>query len=337
MKSEFFLEALNYVDEKYIEEAREETMKKKFNFKPIIAVAACAAFALAAVPVAKYFANASIGGTGDTTVTTQAPPNAEVSFNVLYAGGADDSSLLAPEVEIETDFDGIDEYFTDDEKRGTKKTVVIGGVEYTGTYISSTRSDYYGDDTDNYMVKIGEKRVNFSINRETGVMTNFFFTGDHSTGKKLTKDECYKIAIEHLRLYVPDIEEYELTMAHEQGASLGYLFRFFRMFNGMKTSESIDIRVDYSGEVYNHSLYSIGVMKDLDMSAIKADDVNKAITAKLNTMYRANGNLSYTVEDVMLSKIANGKYLFEYRVNVNVEKEGKTYTNFCELIVEINQ
>jgi hypothetical protein len=63
MKGERFLEALNYIDSKYIEEARCKTMKKRFNFKPIIAVAACAAFALAAVPLAKHFAG---GFTNDT-------------------------------------------------------------------------------------------------------------------------------------------------------------------------------------------------------------------------------------------------------------------------------
>jgi hypothetical protein len=169
------------------------------------------------------------------------------------------------------------------------------------------------------------------------MMTKFSFAGDHSVGARLTKDECYAKAINHLKIYVPDIEEYELTMAHNQGASLGYLFRFFRMVNGIKTSESIDVRVDYSGEVYNHSLYSIGVMKNIDISEIKIDDVNNAISGKLNTLYRKNGVVTYSAKDIMLSKLANGKYIFEYQLNVNVEKEGKVYSDFCEVIVEINQ
>ena len=335
MRGEFFLEALNDVDDKYIMEAREKTMKKRFNFKPIIAVAACAALALAAVPVAKHFAGNPVGTQG-TTATTQTPPETGGNFTVLYAGGAD-GGLLGADVEIETDFDGYDEEFTDEEKVGTKKNIVIGGVEYTGTYTNSTRSDYYGDDTDNYFVRANGKMVSFSINRSTGMMTKFFFAGDHSVGARLTKDECYAKAINHLKIYVPDIEEYELTMAHNQGASLGYLFRFFRMVNGIKTSESIDVRVDYSGEVYNHSLYSIGVMKNIDISEIKIDDVNNAISGKLNTLYRKNSAVTYSAKDVMLSKLANGKYIFEYQLNVNVEKEGKVYSDFCEVIVEINQ
>ena len=335
MRGEFFLEALNDIDDKYIMEAREKTMKKRFNFKPIIAIAACAALALAAVPLAKHFAGNPLGTQG-TTVTTEAPIGASRKFTVLYAGGSD-SGLLGADVEIETDFDGYDEEFTDEEKVGTKKNIVIGGVEYTGTYTNSTRSDYYGDDTDNYFARANGKKVSFSINRSTGMMTKFYFAGDHSVGARLTKDECYAKAIEHLKVYVPDIEEYELTMAHNQGASLGYLFRFFRMVNGIKTSESIDVRVDYSGEVYDHSLYSIGVMKDADISEIKTEDINKAIADKLNVLYQKNDNVSHTVDDVMLSKLANGKYIFEYKFNVSVENNGKTLSDVCELIVEINK
>jgi hypothetical protein len=330
--AEKFLEEFGNIDDEFLKEAMNFTMKKKFNFKPIIAIAACAAFALAAIPLAKHFAGMSIGGTSGTTVTTQAP---EVSFNVLYAGGAD-GGLLGADIEIETDFDGMDEYFTDKTKLGTKKTVIIHGVEYTGTYKNSTRSDYYGDDTDNYVVGTGTGRVEFSINCETGVMVKFSFTGDHSTGKKLTKDECYDIAIEHLKKYVPNIEEYELTMAHNQGGKLGYLFRFFRMFNGMKTSESIDVRVDHSGEVYNHSLYSIGIMKDLDMSAINMDDVNKVISDKLSTMYKEYETDSFSPKNIMLAKLADGNYIFVYKLGVNVIKDGKSYTDYCEFVVEIN-
>ena len=333
--AEKFLEEFGNIDDEFIEEAMNYTMKKRFNFKPIIAIAACAALALAAVPVAKHFAGNPVGTQG-TTATTQTPPETGGNFTVLYAGGAD-GGLLGADVEIETDFDGYDEEFTDEEKVGTKKNIVIGGVEYTGTYTNSTRSDYYGDDTDNYFVRANGKMVSFSINRSTGMMTKFFFAGDHSVGARLTKDECYAKAINHLKIYVPDIEEYELTMAHNQGASLGYLFRFFRMVNGIKTSESIDVRVDYSGEVYNHSLYSIGVMKNIDISEIKIDDVNNAISGKLNTLYRKNSAVTYSAKDVMLSKLANGKYIFEYQLNVNVEKEGKVYSDFCEVIVEINQ
>jgi hypothetical protein len=125
-------------------------------------------------------------------------------------------------------------------------------------------------------------------------------------------------------------------MAHNQGGKLGYLFRFFRMFNGMKTSESIDVRVDHSGEVYNHSLYSIGVMKDLDMSAINMDDVNKVISDKLSTMYKEYETDSFSPKNIMLAKLADGNYIFVYKLDVNVIKDGKSYTDYCEFVVEIN-
>ena len=47
--AEKFLEEFGNIDDEFLKEAMNFNMKKKFNFKPIIAVAACAAFALAGI------------------------------------------------------------------------------------------------------------------------------------------------------------------------------------------------------------------------------------------------------------------------------------------------
>lgn len=335
MKSEFFLEALNYVDEKYIEEAREETMKKKFNFKPIIAVAACAAFALAAVPVAKYFANTSIGGTGDTTVTTQAPPNAEVSFNVLYAGGADDSSLLAPEVEIETEINAIGTNFTDKEKIGTTKTIVVDGVEYTGTYTGSTRRSYYRDDTDNYFVQVGEKKVNFSINTETGACRDLTISAKRTSGKEITRDEAYAKAIAHLKTYVPDIENYELV--NENSGGNVYDFIWQRTVNGIKTTDAASVTMTKTGEIFAHVLQSVGAFENADMSFVNKQKMEKALSDKINSMYTKYNGITYNSENIMLIRLANGKYAFEYRVNIEMRNETNDLKkDYGQFIIEVN-
>ena len=161
------------------------------------------AFALAAVPLAKHFAGLSIGGTNGTTVTTQAPIGVSGSYTVLYAGGAD-GDLLGSEVEIETKINAIGTNFIDKEKVGTTKTIVVDGIEYKGTYTSSTRRDYYRDDTDNYFAQVGEKKVNFSINTETGACRDLTIHGERMSGKEITRDEAYAKAIAHLKTYVPD-------------------------------------------------------------------------------------------------------------------------------------
>ena len=335
-KGERFLEAFNDIDEKYLKEAMNYTMKKRFNFKPIIAVAACAALALAAVPVAKHFAGNPLGTQG-TTVTTEAPSPIVLGRNltVLYAGGSADSSSGII-IEKETEFDGIDTQFKDKTKVGTKQTVTISGVTYTGTYVDSTRSDYYGDDTDNYSARVDGKIVDFSINRATGIVTSVLIDrGTLSIGKKLTREECYTNAIKYLKAFVDDIEDYTLTDTFDQGTSLGYLFRLYRIVNGIKTSDCIDIRVNHQGEVCRYSLYSIGEMKNIDISTIDIKNMDAAISNKINTLYKNYRNINFSTENTMFARLANGKYAFIYDVSVSGTNEGKAFTNFDKIVVEV--
>ena len=48
--AEKFLEEFGNIDDEFLEEAMNYTMKKKFNFKPIIAVAVCARLHLQLYP-----------------------------------------------------------------------------------------------------------------------------------------------------------------------------------------------------------------------------------------------------------------------------------------------
>ena len=129
--AEKFLKEFGNIDDEFLKEAMNYTMKKKFNFKPIIAVAACAAFIIAAVPVAKHFAGTLPGHMGGTTATTEAKLGASGKYTVLYAGGAD-NSVIGAEQAIETDFDGAFTRFTDKSKIGTTKTIEIAGKTWTG-------------------------------------------------------------------------------------------------------------------------------------------------------------------------------------------------------------
>ena len=339
MRGEFFLEALNDVDDKYIMEAREKTMKKRFNFKPIIAVAACAALALAAVPVAKHFAGNPVGTQG-TTATTQTPPETGGNFTVLYAGGsADGEQLLSANLKKETDFDGSIERVVDVTKVGTKETVTIAGQNYTGVYVDTTRSDYYREDENNYFLETDNKKITFSINIATGVCTRFYIADESlSTEKKFTRDECYKKAIAHLKEYVDNIEDYDLMEEYEYGGRIGYLFKFFRTVNGIKTSECIDIRVNYMGIVFGHTLYGIGEMKNVDISKLNISDINTAVMNRMDTIYRDNTTVTKNIDSIMLSKLTDGSYVLEYRVSAKVTdtKTEKTYSDLRKFVVEID-
>lgn len=330
--AEKFLEEFGNIDDEFLEEAMNYTMKKKFNFKPIIAVAVCAALALAIIPVAKNFVNTPALGT--TAPTPEKLGGGE--FAVLYAGRVD-GSVIEKDEHTETDFDGLSESFTDKSKVGTTKTVEIAGNTWTGVYKDSTRSDYYMDDTDNYFVEADGKKITFSINRETGVCTIFYVAdANNVSGKKLSEEECYAKAIKHLKNYVVDIEEYELKDVYNTGGKLGYLFRMYRMIDGVKTSDCIDIRVKETGEVYSHALYSIGTMKNIDISSVNLANINKSITEKVNALYNNHRNVTTTQEDLMLSKLADGTYIFECRMGVEVKTEDGEYKDLCKFIVELD-
>ena len=332
--AEKFLAEFGNIDDEFLKEAMNFTMKKRFNFKPIIAIAACAAFALAAVPLAKHFANMSIGGTGDTTLTTQVPPNAEVSFNVLYAGGAD-GDLLGSEVEIETKINAIGTNFIDKEKVGTTKTIVVDGIEYKGTYTSSTRRDYYRDDTDNYFVQVGEKKVNFSINTETGACRDLTIHGERMSGKEITRDEAYAKAIAHLKTYVPDIENYELVNENRGGNVYDFIWQ--RTVNGIKTTDAASVTMTKTGEIFTHVLQSAGSFENADISDIDQHKMEKALSDKINYMYEKYNGITYNAENIMLIRLANGKYAFEYRVNIEMRNETNDIKkDYGQFIIEVN-
>jgi hypothetical protein len=329
-KGERFLEAFTDIDDKFLKEAMNYTMKKRFNFKPIIAIAACAALALAAVPVVNHFVN-----TPGVENPDENKIGAKGIITAFYAGGsADSSSGIA--FEKETDFDGIDENFLDKTKVGTKQTVTIAGKTYTGTYVNSTKSDYYEEDTDNYSVYVDGALTEFFVNKKTGIVTGFYVNKHtNDSEKKLTRDECYAKAIECLKLCVDDIENYTLIDTFDQGEILGYLFRFYRMVNGIKTSDCINIRVTHQGEIGRYSLYSIGEMKNVDISAINMENIDTAISDKIDELYKNCQYKKHSIENMMFARLANGKYAFVCDVYVKGSHEGKAFANLDKIVVEV--
>jgi len=336
MKSERFLEALGEIDEKYIEEARYKVMKKKFNFKPIIAVAACAAFALAAIPVANHFAKAPDMQSADGTKI-----GANGNFSV-YEGISYDESIDWVAVEHKTEFvinpSGKD--FNDSRKLNETKKIQIDGKTFVGKYKNSTSSDYYRDDRDNYEAIENGRKVQFSLNRETGKCTLFFLSkiSDEKIENKFTRDECFDIAIEHLSQYVDDIENYELKYEYERMGGFGYFFMLYRTVNGIMTSDRITVGVRENGEIYAHTLHSIGTMKNADVSELSMKGAETALSEKINLVYKNTFDISYTVDSAVLSKLKNGSYVLDYTAIIKASniKGGNKITEAYQFIVAVD-
>ena len=163
MRTDFFLEAMNEIDDKYIEEVRSKTMKKKFNFKPMIAVAACALFALAAVPVANYFANASIGITSSTSGTI-GTTGQQTPLKKEYTALVYDYTDGIPGGKKDVDLN----HKTIKKSPAPSDSITIDGVTYKGTYTSSWAVDFYNFDRDEYIYNDDNVEVRYTINANTG-------------------------------------------------------------------------------------------------------------------------------------------------------------------------
>jgi hypothetical protein len=332
--AEKFLEEFGNIDDEFIKEALD--MKKKVNFKPIIAVAACAAIALAAIPIAKLFANVTVG---NTTVTTPAPVVPEDDFRVLYAGtSVMDGEYIEVDYPVETEFDGLSENFIDESKRGTKKTIEIDGVKYTGVYQNSTKSDYYRDDTDNYFYKSDDIIITFYINRETGLCRMFLLGGYSTSAEKfLTRDECYAKALKHLNNYV-DMENYSLMDEEESGKN-NYYFSWNRSVNGIKTADSVAVLINKNGTIVAHTLEGgVDSMKDIDVSKIDIKKINESVNKKIQTIYEKYPDIEVDLSKTMLVRCANGKYILKYEclINVTNPETQKNYEELRRIVVELN-
>ena len=343
MRSERFLEALGEIDEKYIEEARYNTMKKRFNFKPIIAVAACAAIALAAVPVVNNFVNttpAVQGTTGEQNTPTESKVG-EIGEYVAYEMGTHSGpNDLNAQHKTELIINTGGTVYVEKDKVGSQKIIEYGGKKWIGTYEHTKISDYYGDDEYFYY---GEdengKGCSFAINIKTGVCMYFYTSPDADMSKevKYTKDECFEIAVKYLSNYIDDAEAYELKYVYERSWENGYYFMMYRTIDGIATSDRVSIGVRKTGEVYTHVFHSLGEMKDLDVSAINMELLEKVIFDKVGAIYVNNYTLNQNIEHLELVKLADGTFVFDCTVAVEGKNapESATVQDSCFIAITI--
>ncbi|MBQ8447613.1 MAG: hypothetical protein IJX27_01620, partial [Clostridia bacterium] len=191
--AEKFLMEIGNVDDEFIEEAMNFTMKKRFNFKPIIAVAACAAFALAAIPVAKHFANNDMVDGGTTADTVAPAPGDEVNFTVYESGVH--GGIQPGTHKIELELKKAREPYVDENKIGTSKTITLLGKTWTGEYKNTNRESDYIESAVRYTGISNGRSVTFMVNETTGKCESFRFDSlENKNEKNLTRDELYEVA-----------------------------------------------------------------------------------------------------------------------------------------------
>ena len=335
--AEKFLKEFGNIDDEFLKEAMNYTMKKKFNFKPIIAVAACAAFIIAAVPVAKHFAGTLPGHMGGTTATTEAKLGASGKYTVLESAIHDSDSSLNATHKIEIEIDKSSKFFKDNKKINTEKSIEFAGKIWTGKYQNSVQSPYYSDDHDSYFGEKDGEEFLFTV-YANGEIRSFSSSEmkKENTGKILTHDECYVIAAELLKEY--NMENYTLKYSRYMDWRNGYYFEFRRTLDGIMTSEYVSVGIRDNGEVFSYTYHSKGAMDNLDVSAINMDAINIAIDEKVSSIYKNNDVLLCKEKSVILTKLADGSYIFD--CEVEVEGKCSKYTEWsnekCYLVITMD-
>ena len=339
MRGEYFLKAINDVNSKYIEEAREKTMKKKFNFKPIIAVAACAVFALAAIPVANHFANNNLVDGGTTAGTVAPVPGDEVNFTVYERDFHDGvESLAMGNHKIEITLNSKRESYYDQEKKGTRKIITFNGATCNGKYEKSLAKTDYNEAVDRYIGNSNGKEVIFTINQVTGKCEYFRFNSSNvDKTVKLTRDELYEIAYANFLSggYTEDPENYQLSDENSNG-SAGYWFQFTRFVNGIETSEYVRIGLRNNGDFYWYMGNRVGEMKNVDLSRINVDKLYSAMEEKFKAIY-SDAYVSFERKGIVYTKLTDGTYVFNCATYANVmNNKEKLVSDKCYLTVVMN-
>lgn len=337
MKSEKFLEALGDINERYVEEVRCYKMKKRIGVKWLVAIAACMAIAVSAFPVVKYIEGAAMGSTSQTL-----SPNLGASgkFTVLEDVTYYENENKIGNHKAEIDLFSNIAISTDNDKVNTKASTDFLGKTWTATYKETKTSDYYNGKEYVYSGKTDGRKVTFKINAATGTCTDFYLTLGESYDeslKELTRDECLAKVTEFLEKRIDDIENYELVAERRLTEKYGYHFRFARIIEGIQTSDTVFVQIRENGEIYAYKERSLGAFKGVDVSSIDMTALNKAVKAKLDGIYGEFDSYDYDTTEMILTKLADGSYVFDYQAEVNVKekKDSATVRDVCDFVIKI--
>jgi hypothetical protein len=303
-------------------------MKKKFNFKPIIAVAACAAFALAAIPVANHFAK-----TPAVQQTEAEKIGVGANFTAYETGVHEGPTIGTHKIELK--LDSVRKTYNVKEKEKTEKTVKINGLEWKGEYESSKSATDYSVESDVYKSISNGRDVTFRINEKTGKCEYFIFNDyDKESDKKLSRDELFNIAYKYLISggFTDDPENYQLASEGSNGKA-GYWFKFARFQSGICTSEYVRIGLQNNGEFFWFKGNNIGEMKNIDVSEVDMDKMFDVVDKKLQTIYE-DAYIGFDKNGPILTKLADGTYIFHFEVEVDViNDENKQVKDTCFLTI----
>ncbi len=205
----------------------------------------------------------------------------------------------------------------------------LDGELLLGEYKKSERGYLYGSDTNNYVYKKGSLRIDYKINQSTGACDNYVWCDinyvSSNTEAEKTKDECLAIARQYLSNYVSDSEAY--VIVEEKIRDIPeykqlYNFEFVRKTGETLTSDKAFVGVTCFGKVVTHAFQSLGSLNDIGEPPEEImNAVNLEVDQKLENIYggvEGEYSVEYETDEVILSKMKNGKIALEYYVDVKL-------------------
>ena len=229
------------------------------------------------------------------------------------------------------------------------KTINFNGTDFYLEYDETKEGYLYNNSVDYYRINEQGRYTEIGVNSGNGNIDWFLWRDVNYTkevGKpQLTKEECRNIATEYFARFA-EISEYELISegywdAQESGAF--HIFQFVRVINGIQTSDTATIDVSIFGDVLAHRFKSLGEMKSAKLpseSDIKLIEEN--VDKKLNDIYSNVADeyeISYELPDPIFIRLKDGKYAFEYSVEVNLlykDSSNQILSELTKLIVYID-
>lgn len=278
--------------------------------------------------------NATTGTTSGTIATTEAPTPVKKEYTALVYDYSDGAGSGKKDIDLN--------HKTKKKSPAPTAPVTINGVTYAGTYTSSWDSDFYNFDRDEYTYKNDNISVRYTINASTGNVEGFSINQkrdkSYYDGKKIySEDECFEMAKEYIKPYVPNIENYKLVSKNKTQDNV-YKFKFREYIDGVRIGNDAFVNVSIYGELdhfdYHTEIEDVEAFKESGyLETIDWDAVDEAIEARTNEMLSYSEQFD-SIEVInteehkttkTLVKMADGSFALKCQVNVCM-----TYKDFPE-------
>lgn len=266
-----------------------------------------------------------------------APQSASPQYTVLEVGGYDYISNAVHSAEFSILTEETVEFDSPQEIK-----VKYNDTEYSAIYDCTSKGYLFNSEVEHYVQKEDGNQIQFGINKGTGNIDRYvWLSKDYLNATNLvekSKEDCLAAAKEYLASYVDDIDSYELIGEQyweipEYGAI--YDLDYARIINGVKTSDYASINITIYGTVVSHHFVSLGEMKAAHLpNQEKMIAIQTDVDEKLTNIYaslKGEYSVSYELNKMVFSKLADGRYALEYYYEVELCQLGEGFRPMSEM------